>query len=160
MIIVLIEGIVLCFALLLVCVVNIQNGPIGGVHYYEDNVKKRVVELGLITSEKIKYNRMLSGCAFMFALMIIAPLMVFKVNGVNTFKEGFIQLIIMYLECGIFDRIFIDWYWVGHTKAWIIPGTEDLMPYINKKTWTKKIILTLTLYPLLAALLSLICASL
>lgn len=21
---------------------------------------------------------------------------------------------------------------VGHTKAWIIPGTEDLMPYITK----------------------------
>ena len=23
------------------------------------------------------------------------------------------------------DRLFIDWYWVGKTKAWDIPGTED-----------------------------------
>ncbi len=24
-------------------------------------------------------------------------------------------------------------FWVGHTKEWIIPGTEDLMPYITAK---------------------------
>ena len=33
---------------------------------------------------------------------------------------------------GLFDRFFIDWFWVGKTKAWLIPGTEDLMPYIPK----------------------------
>lgn len=29
-------------------------------------------------------------------------------------------------------------YWVGHTKAWVIPGTEDLMPYISKSDKQKK----------------------
>ena len=43
---------------------------------------------------------------------------------------------------------------VGHTKAWLIPGTEDLMPYIHKKTWIKKIVLTIILYPLLAAIIA------
>ena len=47
------EGLVLCFILLLVCVINIQNGPVGGVHYYEKPVIDRVVELGLITREEI-----------------------------------------------------------------------------------------------------------
>jgi hypothetical protein len=96
----------------------------------------------------------------MFALLIIAPFMVFAVNGVTTFKEGFFHLLVMFLECGIFDRVFIDWYWVGHTKAWIIPGTEDLMPYIHKESWIKKIGLTIVLYPALAALLAWICTSL
>ena len=32
----------------------------------------------------------------------------------------------------LIDRFLIDGYWVGHTKAWVIPGTEDLMPYISK----------------------------
>ena len=32
----------------------------------------------------------------------------------------------------LIDRFGIDGYWVGHTKAWVIPGTEDLMPYISK----------------------------
>ena len=33
----------------------------------------------------------------------------------------------------LIDRLLIDEYWVGHTKAWEIPGTEDMKPYINKK---------------------------
>lgn len=36
------------------------------------------------------------------------------------------------------DRFLIDELWVGHTKAWIIPGTEDLMPYITKADKRKK----------------------
>ena len=27
----------------------------------------------------------------------------------------------------------VNGYWVGHTDAWIIPGTEDLKPYITAK---------------------------
>lgn len=37
----------------------------------------------------------------------------------------------------LIDRLLIDGYWVGHTNAWIIPGTEDLRPYITAqdKKW-------------------------
>ena len=37
------------------------------------------------------------------------------------------QITIILLIVGLFDRLFIDWYWVGKTKAWFIPGTEDLV---------------------------------
>ncbi len=90
----------------------------------------------------------------MMVLLIAAPLMVFFVNNAESFLEGFLQLAVMYMLCGLFDKVFIDWYWVGHTKAWVIPGTEDLKPYINKKVWVKKIAAVVVLYPLLAALLS------
>ena len=60
----------------------------------------------------------------------------------------------MYIMCGLFDRLFIDWYWVGHTKAWLIPGTEDLMPYIPKKALIQKWFKTLIGYPLVAVILS------
>ncbi|MBQ6355570.1 MAG: hypothetical protein IJI52_00570 [Solobacterium sp.] len=154
---VLIEGVVLCFILLLVCVVNIRNGPVGGVHYYEAPVKERAAALDLITEEQIRRNRRISGTVLAAGLVILAPWMVFAVNGARSFREGFIQLTVMFLECGIFDRVFIDWYWVGHTKAWIIPGTEDLMPYISRRSWIRKIVLTVILYPVLAALLSWLC---
>lgn len=154
MILVIIESFVLNFVLLLVCVINIQNGAIGGVHYYEQPVKDRVVELGLITEKEIKRNYAVSGLILISVLLIVAPFMVFCVNGAETFLDGFIQLTIMYLLCGLFDRVFIDWYWVGHTKAWLIPGTEDLMPYIHKKTWLQKTIGTVIGYPLFAALIS------
>ncbi len=154
MVLSIIEGVVISFVLLLVCVINIRNGPVGGVHYYEQEVKDRVVELGLITKEQIKRNKAISGAVFMAALLIVSPVMAFYVNGAETFLQGFAQLTVMYAVCGLFDRIFIDWYWVGHTKAWVIEGTEDLMPYIKGGIWVKKIVLTVILYPALAALLS------
>ncbi len=40
------------------------------------------------------------------------------------------------------------------TKAWMIPGTEDLMPYINGKTLITKWVGTLVGFPILAAFLS------
>lgn len=154
MVIAIIEGFALSFVLLLVCVVNIQNGAVGGVQYYEQDVKNRVVELGLITKEQIKRNKLLSFIPFAIALLILSPVMAFYVNGADTFWQGIWQLTVMYAVCGLFDRVFIDWYWVGHTKAWLIEGTEDLMPYINGKTWARKLVLTIVLYPALAALLS------
>lgn len=154
MILAIIESFVLNFVLLLVCVINIQNGAVGGVHYYEKAVKDRVVELGLITEKEIKRNYIASGLVLMLFLLVAAPSMVFFVNGADNFFNGFIQLTVMYLLCGLFDRVFIDWYWVGHTKAWLIPGTEDLMPYIHKKTWIIKVVGTIIGYPLFAALLS------
>ncbi len=33
----------------------------------------------------------------------------------------------------LIDRFLVDGFWVGHTKAWTIPGTEDLKPYITAK---------------------------
>ena len=41
-------------------------------------------------------------------------------------KEGILGAILLIM--GVFDHLYIDWHWVGRTKAWIIPGTEDLMP--------------------------------
>ena len=39
-----IEGLVMCFILLLICVVGIANGPVGLVIFYEQEVKDRVIE--------------------------------------------------------------------------------------------------------------------
>lgn len=154
MVLAIIEGFVLSFILLLVCVVNIRNGAVGGVHFYEQDVKNRVVEMGLITKEQIKRNKLFSFIPFAVGLLVLAPVMTFYVNGAQTFLQGFAQLTAMYAVCGLFDRIFIDWYWVGHTKAWLIEGTEDLMPYISGKVWVRKLVLTVLLYPALAAVLS------
>ncbi len=31
------------------------------------------------------------------------------------------------------DRFAVDEWWVGHTRAWTIHGTEDLKPYITAR---------------------------
>lgn len=63
-------------------------------------------------------------------------------------------LLAVFLIQNVFDRIFVDWYWVGHTKAWEIPGTEDLKPYIPKKVVLGKWLATIVLCPGIAALLA------
>ena len=148
------EGIILSFVLLLVCVINIKDGPVGGVHYYEPPVQERVVELGLIAKEQIKKNLALSSAALLVPLVVCIPLLVVFINGARSFKDAFLQLLVIYMICGAFDRIFIDWYWVGHTKAWEIPGTEDLKPYIPAKTMICKWLSTLIGFPVLAAMIA------
>ena len=61
---------------------------------------------------------------------------------------------VIFLIAGLFDRIFIDWYWVGRTKAWLIPGTEDLKPYIPKGTVIRKWAGTLIGFPLISAIIA------
>ena len=149
-----VEGIVMCFVLLIVCVVGIANGPAGLVLLYEKDVQERVVELGLVTKEQIKKQFFVSSIVLFVPLFTLVPYMVYGVNGVTDFTEGFIQMTIILVIMGLFDRIFIDWYWVGHTKTWLIPGTEDLKPYIPVKVLVGKWIGTLVVYPLMALLMA------
>ena len=149
--IILLEGILMCFILLLVCAIGIANGPVGMVTLYEEDVQQRVVELGLTTKEKIKKATILSGIALFAPTLILVPLMVYGYNGASSFRDGFWQMTAIYLIMNLFDRIFIDWYWVGKTKEWFIPGTEDLMPYIPKKVLLRKWLGSLEGFPMIAA---------
>ena len=151
---ILIEGIVMCFVLLIICVVGIANGPVGLVVFYEQEVKNRVVELGLTTKEKIRKTSIITVIALFVPMLVLVPLMVYGINGAKGFWDGYWQMLVILMISGLFDRIFIDWWWVGHTKAWIIPGTEDLMPYIYGKTLVRKWLGTVVGFPILAAILA------
>ena len=149
-----IEGIVMCFVLLIVCVIGIANGPVGLVLLYEKDVQKRVVDLGLTTKEKIRKSFILCSVAMFVPLFVFPPLMVYGINGATGFWDGFWQLSIILWIQGLFDRFFIDWYWVEKTKAWEIPGTEDLKPYIPVKAMVVKWFSTIVLNPLIAAIVA------
>jgi len=151
---ILIEGIVMCFMLLIICVVGKANGPVGLVVFYEQEVKDRVVALGLTTKEKIQKTSIITVIALFVPMIVLVPLMVYGINGAKGFWDGYWQMLVILMISGLFDRIFIDWWWVGHTKAWIIPGTEDLMPYIYGKTLARKWLGTVVGFPILAAILA------
>lgn len=150
----LIEGAVMCFVLLIVCVIGIANGPVGLVLLYEKDVQERVVELGLTTKERIKNNFIICSIAMFIPLFVLPPLMVYGINGATDFWDAFWQMSIILWIQGVFDRIFIDWYWVGKTKAWEIPGTEDLKPYIPAKPLIVKWLSTILLNPIIAAVVA------
>ena len=151
---IIIEGLAMCFILLLTCVVAIANGPVGGVALYEDDVQQRVVELGYTTKENIRKSVIWMSIAMFVPLFTLVPFMVYVINGADGFWSGFWQMTAIMWIMGLFDRFFIDWYWVGRTKAWVIPGTEDLMPYIPQKALAVKWAFTIVGFPLIAALIA------
>ena len=152
--IILMEAIVMCFILLIICVIGIANGPVGLVVFYEKDVQHRVVELGYTTKEKIKKSYAITTIALFAPVLFLVPLMVYYINGAVGFWEGFWQMTVILLIMGLFDRIFIDWYWVGKTKAWIIPNTEDLKPYIPQKVLIGKWFGTVIGFPVIAAIIA------
>lgn len=135
---VLIEGLVLGVLLVLICAVGIRKGAVGMVHLYEPEVQARCVELGLTTFEKIKHNSIVFKAVCLPGYIAYVLVCVYAVNGARDFVTGFWQLLVILSVMNLIDRFLVDGYWVGHTKAWVIPGTEDLRPYINSAAKRKK----------------------
>ncbi len=78
----------------------------------------------------------------------------YAINGARGFIAGFWQMFVMLSVMNLIDRFWIDDYWVGRTKAWIIPGTEDLQPYITAADKRKKWLFGTVGMACMAALLS------
>ncbi|MBQ9329059.1 MAG: hypothetical protein IJ225_11090 [Solobacterium sp.] len=148
------ECIVVCFILLVPCVVVIANGIHNGVFLFEQDVQDRVVEMGLISREQIQKNLKIFKWSTLSALVVFVLVAVYVINGARGFWQPFWQIYALAMAEGLFDRFFIDAYWVGHTRAWTIPGTEDLKPYIPRKRLIIKWLIVLVGNPLIAAVLS------
>lgn len=94
--------------------------------------------LGLTTHEKIKRNFLLFKAVCIPGYIGYVLVCVYGINGAKGFAASFWQLLLILSVMNLIDRFLIDGYWVGHTNAWTIPGTEDLKPYITAKDKQKK----------------------
>jgi len=154
------EGIVLCFILLIFCVIGISNGPEKFTVFYEKDVQDRAIQLDYTTKEQIKKQTILSVIVLYLPCFTLVPLMVCFINGAKEFGEIFIQSLSILYIMGLFDRFFIDWYWVEHTKAWNIPNTEDLKPYIPKKVKIVKWISTIVGFAIISLIIAIVMSKL
>ena len=134
----LLEGLGLGILLVLVCAVGIRRGAVGMVHLYSPAVQQRCIDLGLTTREKIKRNSLRFKALCVPGYLLYVLVCVYAVNGAQGFLAGFWQLFVILSVMNLIDRFLVDGYWVGHTNAWIIPGTEDLKPYITAADKRKK----------------------
>ena len=148
------EGLGLGFLLYLICAIGIRNGAIGMVHLYDSKVQERVVQLGLTTAEEIRKRSVCFRSLCLPGYLIYVLICVYLINGARGFFAGFWQGFVILSIMNLIDRLLIDGYWVGHTRAWIIPGTEDLRPYITAKEKKKKWIMGTVGMALIAAILS------
>ena len=135
---VILEGLGLGILLILVCAIGIRKGAVGMVHLYSPEVQDRCIKLGLTTYEKIKRNALLFKAVCVPGYVAYVLVCVYALNGARGFLAGFWQLFVILSVMNLIDRFLIDGYGVGRTKAWTIPGTEDLKPYITAKDKAKK----------------------
>ena len=132
------EGIGLGAWLMLVCAFGIRRGAVGMVHLYSPAVQARCVSLGLTTPERIRMTSLrfkVCGLPVYIAYVLVC---VYAINGAKGFWAGFWQMLVILAVMNLIDRFLIDELWVGHTRAWTIPGTEDLKPYITAKDKCRK----------------------
>lgn len=151
---IIIEGLLLGALLVLLCAVGIRKGAVNMVFLYHRDVQDRCLQNGLITRERIWQNRKIFkglGVPLYFTFVLVN---VYAVNGARGFWSGFFQMFAILSILNLIDRLLIDEYWVGRTKAWDIPGTEDLKPYIDRKDRIGKWLIGTAGFAALSAILS------
>ena len=132
------EGLGLGALLVLICALGIRKGAVGMVHLYHEDVQARAIAQGLITKEQIRKNSLRFKLLCIPGYLAYVLVCVYALNGARGFLPGFWQLFVILSIMNVIDRLLIDDYWVGHTSAWVIPGTEDLRPYITAQDKRKK----------------------
>lgn len=132
------EGLGLGALLVLVCAAGIRKGAVGMVHLYSTAVQEWCVRNGLTTHGRIRRNALRFKLVCLPGYIAYVLLFVYAVNGARGFLAGFWQLLVILSVMNLIDRFLVDEFWVRHTKAWTIPGTEDLKPYITAKDKRRK----------------------
>lgn len=133
-----VEGLGLGALLVLVCAAGIRKGAVGMVHLYSRQVQDRCVQQGLTTHERIRRSALRFKAVCLPGYIAYVLVCVYAVNGARGFWPGFWQLLVILSVMNLIDRFLVDDLWVGHTGAWVIPGTEDLRPYITARDKGRK----------------------
>jgi hypothetical protein len=151
---ILVEGLLLGALLVAFCAVGIRNGAVNMVFLYHKDVQERCMREGLITKDQIQKNQRFFKSLGIPVYLVFVLVSVYVVNGARGFWTGFWQCFAILSVMNLIDRFGIDDYWVGHTKAWVIPGTEDMRPYINRKDKLGKWLIGTVGFAVLSAILS------
>ena len=122
------------FCLLFISMVKfgVRDGAINEIYFYPKPVQERAVAIGLTDWATIRRKKRRFMIPFLLILLVALLLIIGLWNGVSDFKTAYWQALLFLEVMNWFDGIVIDRLWVGHSKLWIIPGTEDL-PFVQ--TW-------------------------
>lgn len=110
----------------------VRGGAVNALYFYPKPVQERAYAIGLadrtvITKRKKRFMTLF------YLVMLGALLLIIGVwNGVREFKTAYLQVLLFLEVMNWFDGVVIDKLWVGHSKFWVLPGTEDI-PFVQ--TW-------------------------
>ena len=124
--------ILFCALFTLMVKIGVGNNALNGLYFYPKPVQEKVYELGLTDRETVTKKRKSIMTAF-FAVMAVALVLIIRVwNGIQGFWVAYLQALIFLEIMNWYDGIVIDRLWVGHSRFWVIPGTEEI-PFVQ--TW-------------------------
>lgn len=120
------------------------GGAINGLYFYPKPVQKRAIEIGLTTQDTVNRKRKRFMVLFYIVMLAALVLIIGFWNKATDFKTAYFQSLLFLEVMNWYDGIVIDKVWVGHSKFWILPGTEDI-PFVQtwKQVLKKRCILTL-----------------
>ena len=123
---IILQLILFCAFFTLMVKVGVGNNALNGLYFYPKSVQEKVYELGLTDRETVAKKRKRFMIAF-FAVMAAALILIIRVwNGVHSFLPAYLQALLFLEVMNWYDGIVIDRLWVGHSRFWVISGTEEI----------------------------------
>lgn len=115
----------------LIVVPMTAKDPIGVISDYPPAIRNRCVQLGLTkeTERRFEGKDLVRKGVAIIVLIIVAALVMVKINHAQTFIQGFGYTYIIWLSITWFDALVLDCIWFCHSKRVRIPGTEDMKEY-------------------------------
>ena len=115
----------------LIVVPMTAKDPISVISDYPPAIRKRCVELGLTkeTKKRFETKDLIRKGVAIIVLLLVATLVMVKLNHAETFWQGFGYTYIIWLSITWFDALVLDCGWFCHSKRVRIPGTEDMKEY-------------------------------
>ncbi|MDO5377771.1 MAG: hypothetical protein Q4G52_05490 [Clostridia bacterium] len=124
----------------------VKDGAVNGLFFYPKQVQERAFEIGLIDRETLSKKRKRFMTLFYVVMSAALLLIIGLWNRADDFGTAYGQALLFLEGMNWYDGIVIDKVWVGHSRFWVLPGTEDF-PLVQ--TWyqvlKKRGILTLIL---------------
>jgi hypothetical protein len=139
-----IQMVLYCVLFTLMVKAAVGNNALNGLYFYPEPVRKKVYELGMTDRETVTVKRKRFMIIFI-AVMASALIVIIRYwNDVHHFKQAYLQALLILEVMNWYDGIVIDRLWVGHSRFWVIPGTESI-PFVQTlpQVLKKRAILTL-----------------
>lgn len=111
---------------------SVRGGAINGLYFYPKAVQQRAYEIGLTGRETVKKQRRRFMTLFYIVMLTALVLIIAVWNQIRAFETAYLQALLFLEVMNIYDGTVIDKLWVGHSKFWILKGTEDI-PFVQ--TW-------------------------
>lgn len=110
----------------------VRGGAVNALFFYPKPVQERAFAIGLADRAAMAKRR--KWFMLLFYLVMLGSLLfiIGSWNGIRDFKTAYWQALLFLEVMNWYDGVVIDKLWVGHSKFWILPGTEDI-PFVQ--TW-------------------------